>query len=556
MSKHFFIGLWAGLLGLNTALTAQPKEVYPSGIAHVVVIGIDGLSPDGIRKAATPVMHHLIDSGAVKWNVRTVLPSSSSPNWASMIMGAGVEQHGVLDNDWELTTHSLPAITTGEEGLFPTIFSVVKNARKDALIGAAYHWEGFGRLFEKKAMHYDHHFPTATATTSHFVEYMVQHKPLLAFMHLDHVDGAGHEYGHGSAEYYQAVALADSLIGEVLQGLKRAGMDKNTLVILTADHGGVGYGHGGATIAEAEIAMILYGKGIKKGYQVQQQVVTYDLAATIAFALKIVPPYVWTGRPIKSAFTGFKEPANLWLGKSLLPAPVIYPDRHLYDEAGGLFIDRQATVKMAPVAAGSMIRYTLDGTDPDTRSAIYTQPFMLDTSAVVKAKSFDKKGNESIPAVAYFRVLKTGNGNGLKVDFYHGKTWKYLPAFHSLVASHQWESAEFKLPREQILPLLNNSDGTFGAVLSGYITIDTPGKYTFFTRSDDGSKLLINGEEVVNNDGDHGVLERAGSIQLEKGKHAIRVEYFNGHGGFWLECYYKGPGVPRQIIPANRLFLK
>ncbi|MEJ0105127.1 MAG: hypothetical protein WDO19_22375 [Bacteroidota bacterium] len=122
------------------------------------------------------------------------------------------------------------------------------------------------------------------------------------------------------------------------------------MLIITADHGGIGYGHGGATVEEAEIAMILYGKGIKKGYKIKQQVYTYDLAATIAFALQIVPPYAWTGRPVKSAFTGFNEPANLYTGKSIIPSPKIFPLRHLYQKAGGLFIDKPAQVSMQAVA--------------------------------------------------------------------------------------------------------------------------------------------------------------------------------------------------------------
>jgi arylsulfatase A-like enzyme len=105
--------------------------------------------------------------------------------------------------------------------------------------------------------------------------------------------------------YYQAVTKTDSLIGLVVKAVKDAGIQNNTLLIITADHGGIGYGHGGATTEEAEIAMILSGKMVKKGYRIQQQVYTYDLAATIAFALHIVPPYAWTGRPIKSAFIGF-----------------------------------------------------------------------------------------------------------------------------------------------------------------------------------------------------------------------------------------------------------
>jgi len=58
---------------------------------------------------------------------------------------------------------------------------------------------------------------------------------------------------------------------------------------------------------------------------------------------------------------------------------------------------------------------------------------------------------------------------------------------------------------------------------------------------------------VVDNDGDHGVTEKAGKIDLTSGTHEIRVEWFNGGGGGWLDTYYQGPGVPKQLIPAGVL---
>ncbi|SEW43841.1 Chitobiase/beta-hexosaminidase C-terminal domain-containing protein [Chitinophaga sp. YR573] len=540
---------------LLMSFSAMAQGTYPNGIEHVVVIGVDGMSPDGIRTASTPVMHKMIADGSVKWNVRTVLPSSSSPNWASMIMGAGVEQHGIIDNDWGRGEYSLPAIVRNEEGIFPTIFGVIRNSYPKAEIGAVYHWDGFGRLFEKSAVNYDKTFSTEDATTTSFVQYLQQKKPLFAFLHLDHVDGAGHEHGHGSDEYYHAVARADSLIGEVLVAIKKAGMEKSTLVIVTADHGGVGYGHGGATVEEAEIAMILYGKDIRNGYLIPEQAATYDLAATIAFALKIVPPYVWIGRPLKSAFQGFNPPANLWMGRAMITAPVIEPRRKLYQQAGGLYLNAAANVVIQTVAQDAVTRYTLDGTEPDSTSAVYTAPFIVKTTTVVRAKSFDRKKNESTTTIAYFRIIDTTGGNGLHVQFYKGKNWKYVPLFKDLTPVKEWKTYEFALNREQILPLLDKENATFGAVFNGYLQIDKEGEYTFYNSSDDGSKLFIDGAEVVNNDGDHGVVERSGSIKLNEGRHPVRIEYYNGEGGFWLDAFYKGPGLYKQLIPANKLFL-
>ena len=85
-------------------------ESLSQNIEHVIIIGIDGMSPDGIKNAKTPVMDNLMKNGSFTMHARNVLPTSSSPNWASMIMGAGPEQHGITSNKWELNDHELPPL--------------------------------------------------------------------------------------------------------------------------------------------------------------------------------------------------------------------------------------------------------------------------------------------------------------------------------------------------------------------------------------------------------------------------------------------------------------
>lgn len=548
LSLFFLISLF----GLSEKVAAQS----PAGIEHVIVIGVDGLSPDGIQKSKTPVIQDMIAKGSVKWNVRTVLTSSSSQNWASMIMGAGPEQHGIISNDWEMDDHTLPPIVQEADGRFPTIFSVLHKARPQAEIGAVYHWDGFGRLFQKNALNYDKQFSTEDATATDFIRYIKEKKPALGFVHFDHVDHAGHHGGHGSQEYYQSVAKTDSLVGQILKGIRDAGIEESTLVIIWADHGGIGYGHGGATPQEAEIAGIFYGRDVKKGYKIEQQVYTYDLAATIAFALHVTPPYAWTGRPVKPVFEGFSEPENLWLGEKMVVQPVIFPERKLYQQAGGLFTTETAMVKIETKAEKGITRYTTDGSDPGLSSPAYESPFAVNKTTVVKAKSFDEKGNASLLSTAYFRLVKPGQDNGLTTTFYQGRELAKLPQFATLKKRTSWVSPEFNINRDQINGLLQKGNESFALQFTGFIQIDTPGKYTFSTQSDDGSKLFINGKEIVDNDGNHGVMEETGSVELTAGRHAIRVEYYNNGGGFWLDAFYKGPGLTKQLIPADKLFVK
>jgi hypothetical protein len=556
-SKALYL-LSAAILPMATyAQSAETKPAgIPSGIEHVIVIGVDGLSPDGIKKAKTPFIGSLIENGSVKWNVRTVLTSASSQNWASMIMGAGPEQHGIINNDWEMDDHTLPPIVSEADGRFPTIFSVLRKAKPQAEIGTVYHWDGFGRLFQKNSVNYDKRFSTEDSTATDFIQYIKTKKPVLGFVHFDHVDHAGHHGGHGSPEYYQSVSKTDSLVKNIIDGISEAGMMDKTLVIIWADHGGIGYGHGGATPQEAEIAGIFYGKGVKKGYVIQQQVYTYDLASTIAFALGVQQPYAWIGRPVKPVFEGLNEPENLWLGEKTVEAPVIYPDRNLYQQAGGLYVNEKPKVKIETKLANGQIRYTTDGSDPLFSKLIYNEPFEVSKTTVVKAKTFDEKGNPSLASTAYFRLVKTGRGNGVTATFYQGNDLRKLPDFTQLKKGKTWTNAEFAMEREQINKLLEKGNDSFALQFEGFIQIDTDGKYQFYTQSDDGSKLFIDGKQIVDNDGNHGVQEKTGSVELKAGKHAIKVAYYNNGGGFWLDTFYKGPGVTKQLIPADKLFVK
>ncbi len=93
----------------------------------------------------------------------------------------------------------------------------------------------------------------------------------------------------------------------------------------------------------------------------------------------------------------------------------------------------------------------------------------------------------------------------------------------------------------------------FALRFTGNIQIPKTGKYTFATRSDDGSRLYIGDKLVVNNDGLHGMVKKAAAIELPAGSHPLIVTYFDNGGGDGLEVTWSGPGFNEQKIPANRL---
>lgn len=87
-----------------------------------------------------------------------------------------------------------------------------------------------------------------------------------------------------------------------------------------------------------------------------------------------------------------------------------------------------------------------------------------------------------------------------------------------------------------------------GAVIEGYVWAFIDGVYTFSTESDDGSRLWIGDDLVVNNDGLHGMVKRTGTIPLLAGWHQLRVEFFENGGGAGLVSTISGPGLAEQDL--------
>ncbi len=104
------------------------------------------------------------------------------------------------------------------------------------------------------------------------------------------------------------------------------------------------------------------------------------------------------------------------------------------------------------------------------------------------------------------------------------------------------------------VPQRTQEDG-FALRFTGLLSVPRTGKYTFATNSDDGSRLYINDQLIVDNDGLHGMRELSGTIDLTAGHHKLVVTYFDNGGGDGLEVTWSGPRLRKQAIAPDRLFL-
>jgi len=204
--------------------------------------------------------------------------------------------------------------------------------------------------------------------------------------------------------------------------------------------------------------------------------------------------------------------------------------------------------------ADGSIRYTTDGSEPTLSSPLVQPEITMDGPGQLTIKSFSPRGAFDKVMKADFKpsslkpsiLPKTAKPGGLRYNYYEG-AWDSLPDFGKMKPvltgimdkDFNWN----KLPRKT----------NWGARMEGFIEIKEDGYYAFGLSSDDGSKLYIGNQLLVNADGLHGNEDHSGIVPLQKGFYPIRVDYFQREGGMSIELVYVTPSSggpkPKQIPP-------
>ncbi|MEG0601501.1 MAG: alkaline phosphatase [Mucinivorans sp.] len=272
------------------------------GVQNVVLIGADGFGAFMLRDHADklPNLSAMMEQGSSSLEMRSVLPSSSAVNWASILMGAGPELHGYTT--WGSKTPDLPSRVTTDRGTFPCVMNLTRTKYPKSEIGVFYGWDGIGYLFDTVAVNVNRFSPNDEQTCLMACDYLAAKKPKLAFFYLAEPDHTGHSIGWGTPEYIAMCQKIDSYVGRIVEGVRQAGMAKNTIIIFIADHGGLKRDHGGKTMQEMQVPYIVVGPGVAVGHTITESLMVYDNAAIIAHILGLDVPQVWTGRVAHSIF--------------------------------------------------------------------------------------------------------------------------------------------------------------------------------------------------------------------------------------------------------------
>ena len=136
----------------------------------------------------------------------------------------------------------------------------------------------------------------------------------------------------------------------------------------------------------------------------------------------------------------------------------------------------------------------------------------------------------------------------------NGVTYAYLEGSFRSVS----DISGGTLVREGTLPYFSidgaDCEDHFAFKFRSFVRIPERGIYRFYTRSDDGSILRIDGETVADNDGGHSPRKAEGKIALEAGFHLLEVLYFEDYMGQELSVGFSSKTIPEQPLPPSLLF--
>jgi hypothetical protein len=220
----------------------------------------------------------------------------------------------------------------------------------------------------------------------------------------------------------------------------------------------------------------------------------------------------------------------------------------------------------------TQIRYTTDGSEPTATSALYTSPFTIRRSTVVRARAFGSGVSGATPeARTDFRKVPGGAAvstspasiaPGLSYAFFRDTSYENPFRMNWPVRDRvdRLEPGNGPGPTKTgtvatISLSPRDTSEMFGIMYTGYLKIPRTGVYTFTSLSDDGARLWIGNQTVLASLGQSpATTETTGQIALKAGLHPFSLGYFQAYGPMALELFVEGPGMPRQRISGSMLY--
>lgn len=231
---------------LLAACHAPPPAVTvppPQPGAPVILISVDGLRADYLRRGITPTISALAARGVTTAAMRPSFPSLTFPNHYTLVTGLRPDRHGIVNNNMDdpaLGRFALSLRNAVEDGRWWADGEPVwVTAERAGLATATMFWPGSEAAIRGvrpgRWLPFDGKMSNRDRVAQLLAWLDASPRPRFLTLYFDTVDHGGHEFGPDSPEVNKAVAEVDARIADLLAGLKARGIDAN--IILVADHG-------------------------------------------------------------------------------------------------------------------------------------------------------------------------------------------------------------------------------------------------------------------------------------------------------------------------------
>ena len=273
--------------------TPLPPTVTPTPAPvarRVFILSLDGMRPDAIAAAPMPNLQALMQTSAYTLKAQTISPSGTLPAHTSMLTGLCPSKHGVDWNDY---------IPENGYAKGPSLFDVAHAAGLQTVMMVGKH-----KLVQVTDPASVDSFTYKSDRDVVIAQNLLENFPDnfgVLFIHFPTPDDMGDVYGWMSWQYLDVLRQADQALASILQTLDEKGLREETLVIVTADHGGHDFGHYEGIPADMTVPWVISGPGVVPG-ELTEPVNTTDTAATAAWALGLTLPVEWDGIPVYEAF--------------------------------------------------------------------------------------------------------------------------------------------------------------------------------------------------------------------------------------------------------------
>jgi arylsulfatase A-like enzyme len=280
---------WTLLIGLVLCGAAYGQSAPDAGTRRVLIVSFDGLRPDVALRAEMPNLRGLMKRGAFTFWAQTTDVAITLPSHTSMLTGMTPEKHGI---HWNSEEPGKPA----PQPQFPKVPTLFELAKKKGMTTAVVAGKAKFHVFNAPgALDWKLTKEISDDDVSDAAAAIIrEHRPRVMLVHFPDVDRVGHDRGWGSPEQVDACGVADNAFGRVLKALDEEDLTKDTLIIVSADHGGNGKTHGGLDPRSRHIPWIAAGPGVRKNYDLTRDqklvVKTYDTFASACDFLGLQTP--------------------------------------------------------------------------------------------------------------------------------------------------------------------------------------------------------------------------------------------------------------------------